>query len=64
MGRKLKDEEFADPEFQALFLALEKAGKPVSVAVAERKRVIARQPKSGQTAKSECGSKMPSPPFD
>jgi hypothetical protein len=31
MGRKLTDEEFADPDFQALFVALEKASKPVVV---------------------------------
>lgn len=38
MGRKLTDEEFADPDFQALFVALEKAAKPVTVKVAERRR--------------------------
>jgi len=64
MGRKLKDEEFTDPDFQALFLALEKAGKPVAVTVAERKGAIAGQRKSGQAAKSEYGSKVPPPPSD
>jgi hypothetical protein len=31
MGRKLTDEELADPDFQALIVALEKASKPVTV---------------------------------
>jgi hypothetical protein len=31
MGRKLTDEELADPDFQALFVALEKASKPVGI---------------------------------
>ena len=31
MGRKLTDEELADPDFQALIVALEKAAKPVGV---------------------------------
>ena len=31
MGRKLTDEELADPDFQALIVALEKASKPVTL---------------------------------
>jgi hypothetical protein len=31
MGRKLTDEELADPDFQALIVALEKVSKPVAV---------------------------------
>ncbi len=31
MGRTLTDEELADPDFQALIVALEKASKPVTV---------------------------------
>jgi len=38
MGRKLRDEEFADPDFQALLVALGKVTKPVTVKVAERRR--------------------------
>jgi hypothetical protein len=38
MARKLTDEEFGDPEFQALFVALEKASKPVVQTITERTR--------------------------
>jgi hypothetical protein len=31
MGRKLTEEELADPDFQALIVALEKVSKPVAV---------------------------------
>ena len=31
MGRKPTDDELADPDFQALFVALEKVSKPVVV---------------------------------
>ena len=36
MGRKLTEEELADPDFQALLVALEKVAKPVTLKAIKR----------------------------
>jgi hypothetical protein len=35
MGRKLTEEELDDPDFQALFVALEKVSKPIRAILTE-----------------------------
>ena len=48
MGRKLTDEELADPDFRALLVALEKVSKPIVVKREKRNATVseksARQP--------------------
>jgi hypothetical protein len=58
MGRKLTDEEFADPDFQALFVALEKASKPVARKIAELKRAAAPQPADGRPNREGASIKL------
>jgi len=49
MGRKLTDAEWDDPDFQALFVALEKAAKPVRKKLTEiRTRAALDAPETAQ----------------
>ena len=58
MGRKLTDEEFADPDFQALFVALDKASKPVARKIAELKRAVVPQPADGRPRRDDASIKL------
>jgi hypothetical protein len=58
MGRKLTDEEFADPDFQTLFVALEKASKPVARKIAELKRAVVPQPVDSRPSRDEASIKL------
>jgi hypothetical protein len=58
MGRKLTNEEWADPDFQALFVALEKASKPLGVKPTGAKSHDSSAPASPETAPHS----EPSPP--
>jgi hypothetical protein len=59
MGRKLTDKEWADPDFQALFVALEKAAIPVRQKITQIRKNRAAEPAAPETAPH---SDEPSPP--
>jgi hypothetical protein len=58
MGRKLTDEEFADPDFQALLVSLEKASKPIARKIAELKRAVVPQPADGRSSSNGTPIKL------
>ncbi len=58
MGRKLTDEEFADPDFQALFVALEKASKPIARKIEELEGAAVPQPADGRPSRGDASTKL------
>ena len=54
MGRKLTDEELADPDFQALIVALEKVSKPVAVKPPNPDRPVSEAEVHDEPATGTC----------